>query len=89
MLFRSPRVIGCTQITEIHYTPGVSLVGALPKEFELATVYSVGVCTAAANNTFAILFAALLGGAESAGLRIDAGFEATASLRSECMRRRG
>ena len=84
-----PRVIGCTQITEIHYTPGVSLVGALPKEFELATVYSVGVCTAAANNTFAILFAALLGGAESAGLRIDAGFEAAASLRSECMRRRG
>ncbi len=72
-----PRVIGCTQITEILYTPGVSLVGALPREFELATVYSVGVCTAAANNTFAIRFAALLSGAETAGLRVDAGFEAT------------
>ena len=73
-----PRVIGCTQITEILYTPGVSLAGALPKEFQLATVYSVGVCTAAANDAFAIRFAALLGGAESAGLRIDAGFEAAA-----------
>lgn len=73
-----PRVIGCTQITEILYTPGVYLVGALPREFELATVYSVGVCTAAANDVFAIGFAALLGGADSAGLRIGAGFEAPA-----------
>jgi molybdate transport system substrate-binding protein len=73
-----PRAIGCTQITEILYTPGVSLVAALPKEFELVTVYSVGVCTSAAKNIFAIRFAMLLGGAETAGMRIDAGFEATA-----------
>jgi molybdate transport system substrate-binding protein len=34
--------IGVTQITEILNTPGVTLVGPLPREFELATV-----CTAA------------------------------------------
>ena len=28
--------IGCTQITEIKYTPGVALVGPLPVEFELS-----------------------------------------------------
>ena len=33
--------IGCTQVTEIIYTPSVRLVGLLPKEFELSTVYSI------------------------------------------------
>ncbi len=31
--------IGCTQVTEIRYTPGVELVGLLPRQFELATPY--------------------------------------------------
>ena len=30
-----PGAIGCTQITEILYTPGIALVGALPAGFEL------------------------------------------------------
>ena len=37
------RPIGCTQVTEILNTPGVTLVGPLPKAFELATVYTIGV----------------------------------------------
>ena len=41
-------LIGCTQITEIKYTEGVTLVGPLPKEFELATVYSAAVCSGSA-----------------------------------------
>src|SRR5262245_30094870 len=45
---RSEQPIGCTQVTEILATPGVTLVGRLPKEFELATVYTAGVCTRAA-----------------------------------------
>ncbi len=32
--------IGCTQATEILYTPGVDLVAMLPRRFELATVYT-------------------------------------------------
>ena len=39
--------LGCTQISEILYTPGVTLVGPLPTEFDLATVYSVAVCPTA------------------------------------------
>ena len=35
--------IGCTQATEIRYTPGLALVGALPAPFALATVYSAAV----------------------------------------------
>src|SRR5262249_26790671 len=31
------RPIGCTQVTEILYTPGVTLVGAFPAGFELNT----------------------------------------------------
>ena len=69
------RQIGCTQVTEINNTPGVVLVGLLPREFELATVYSVGVCTNAANPGAARRFAALLTGEPSRALRTKAGFE--------------
>ena len=40
-----PGAVGCTQVTEILYTPGVDLVGPLPAEFTLATMYSVAVGT--------------------------------------------
>lgn len=35
--------IGCTQATEILYTPGVQLIGLLPHDFELSTLYSIAV----------------------------------------------
>jgi len=69
------RLLGCTQVTEILNTPGVTLAGLLPPEFELATVYCVGVCTGAANPEAARRFAALLTGEGSRALRTQAGFE--------------
>ena len=69
------RLIGCTQVTEINNTPGVVLVGLLPREFELATVYTVGVCAGATNPDAARRFAALLTGEPSRALRTKAGFE--------------
>jgi molybdate transport system substrate-binding protein len=66
--------IGCTQITEILNTPGVTLLGPLPEEFELATVYTAGVCTAAALPDPARRFAALLTGDGARELRQHAGF---------------
>jgi len=67
--------IGCTQITEIRYTPGVSLVGALPAQFELATVYSVAVWAEASNAGLARRFAELLSGPAAELARTNAGFE--------------
>lgn len=67
--------LGCTQITEIAYTAGVDLVGPLPGDFALGTVYSAGVATGAADPDTARRFIALLAGAESAGLRTAGGFE--------------
>lgn len=67
--------IGCTQITEIRYTPGVALAGALPTEFELATVYSVAVCTEARDIECARYFAGLLSGPATQAVRANAGFE--------------
>jgi len=72
---KSARPIGCTQITEINNTPGVVLAGPLPREFELATVYSAGVCTGAASPDAARRFVALLTGESSRTLRARAGFE--------------
>ncbi len=69
------RVTGCTQVTEINNTPGVVLAGLLPREFDLATAYSVGVCTGAAAPDAAWRFIDLLTGEPSRTLRAEAGFE--------------
>jgi molybdate transport system substrate-binding protein len=67
--------IGCTQVTEILYTKGVVLAGVLPAEFELATVYSAGVCAEAASPSLASAFVAWIAGERAAGLRRTGGFE--------------
>jgi molybdate transport system substrate-binding protein len=70
-----PGAIGCTQMTEIIFTPGVKVVAALPKEFELATIYTAGVFTRAAQPGAAAEFIQLLCGSDAAPLRRASGFE--------------
>ena len=67
--------IGCTQVSEILYTEGVALVGALPAPFELATVYSAAVSVNAQSAALAARFIALLAGPASQPLRDAGGFE--------------
>ena len=67
--------IGCTQVTEIKYSPGVTLVGPLPAEFELATAYSVGVYFKAHQPALARRFAELLSGESAREVRLNGGFE--------------
>ena len=67
--------IGCTQVTEILYTEGVDLVGLLPPQFELATVYTAAVTANAADPALAARFIGLLTGPEAAELRARSGFE--------------
>jgi molybdate transport system substrate-binding protein len=68
------RPIGCTQITEILNTKGVTLVGDLPPEFALATVYTLGICSKAQSPDLARRLAALLTGEASRDLRRKLGF---------------
>jgi molybdate transport system substrate-binding protein len=70
--------IGCTQITEIKYTSGIALVGALPEAFELATVYSAAVSVTAREPELARRFVELIAGPRSRCLREQGGFEITA-----------
>ena len=72
---QQPGLIGCTQVTEINYTDGVDLVGALPDEFELSTVYSAAVAASTANAELAKRFIEMLAGEQSAALRRSGGFE--------------
>jgi molybdate transport system substrate-binding protein len=72
---RAANPIGCTQVTEIRYTPGVALVGLLPRAFELATVYSAAVATGAADRALAQRFIEVLAGEAARELRAEAGFE--------------
>jgi molybdate transport system substrate-binding protein len=68
-------LVGCTQVTEILYAPGVQLVDLLPREFELATVYTAAVCIRAEDPLAALEFVRMLGGADAAPLRKAGGFE--------------
>ena len=68
--------LGCTQVTEILFTAGVSLVGALPAPFGLATAYAAAVSTSAGDPELARRFVAMLAGPDAASLRRQAGFEA-------------
>ena len=67
--------LGCTQVTEIFYTDGVKLVAPLPKEFELATVYTAAACTRAAEPEAANQLIALLVSPDAATVRTACGFE--------------
>jgi molybdate transport system substrate-binding protein len=70
-----PHPIGCTQVTEILNTPGVTLVAPLPKGHELATIYTAGVCTGAALPQFARQLTERLSGPASRAIRDRIGFE--------------
>ena len=69
-----PGLIGCTQVTEILYTPGVQLVADLPQEFELATVYTAAVCSGALEPEMAVRLVQLLSDGASEAARRECGF---------------
>lgn len=68
-------LIGCAQVTEIRSTPGVQLAGALPKEFELATVYAAAIASRAEQPQAARLLIDMLAAPDTAPLRRAGGFE--------------
>lgn len=68
-----PGEIGCTQVTEILYTPGISLVAPLPSAYGLDTVYTAAVSTTSADPALAERFVALLSGASTQALRVSTG----------------
>jgi molybdate transport system substrate-binding protein len=68
------RAIGCTQVTEILYTPGVTLVGPLPPPFELATVYTAAVSLRSRHPDLARRFTVRLTGRDTQPLRVLRGF---------------
>lgn len=74
-LHGEPGSVGCTQVTEILYTPGVQLAGGLPPEFELATVYTAAVSTGAAQAEGARAVAELLASDEARTVREAGGFD--------------
>ena len=67
-------LVGCTQVTEILYTPGIRLVGELPAEHALLTVYTAAVCARAREPELAASLAELLADEASLALRRRSGF---------------
>lgn len=67
--------IGCTQVTEIRYTPGVELVGLLPPQFELATPYMAACTRHSPQPALAQRLIAAMAGAAAQPLRAAGGFE--------------
>jgi molybdate transport system substrate-binding protein len=71
----SSGLIGCTQITEIVYTPGVELVAPLPVEFELATTYTAAIAASSTQGNSAAALIELMCSDGTAKLRLTCGFE--------------
>jgi molybdate transport system substrate-binding protein len=69
-----PTSIGCTQITEIRYTPGVAYAGGLPAGCELKTHYAAAVATRATQPEPAQRFIAFLTGPQAEATRARLGF---------------
>jgi len=70
-----PGAIGCTQITEIVCTPGLTVAGPLPEVLGLATIYAAAVAARSVQPDVAQRLVTLLTGPESASLRSAGGFE--------------
>jgi molybdate transport system substrate-binding protein len=66
--------LGCTQVTEILYTPGVSLAAELPAEFALATLYSAAVPLRGEHPEAALALARMLAGEGARNERLAGGF---------------
>ncbi len=71
----NPGAVGCTQVTEILYTPGVTLVAPLPVPFALTTVYAAAASSSAESADAARRFIAMLTGAATRALRRSGGFD--------------
>jgi molybdate transport system substrate-binding protein len=67
--------IGCTQVTEILYTDGVTLVAPLPPPFELSTAYAAAVAMNARAPELARRFISMVTGPASREVRARGGFE--------------
>ena len=67
-------LIGCTQVTEILFTQGVDLVGLLPPQFALNTVYTAAVCTRAQDRDAATELVRRLAAPETVAVRSACGF---------------
>lgn len=74
--------LGCTQATEIVATPAVALVAPLPREHELATVYTAAVSAKARRPEAARAFVESLCGRANAAARAQAGYEGIAIRRA-------
>ncbi len=72
----APRAIGATQTTEIVSTPGLRLVGPLPKGFALSSMYAAAIPAKAANEAAARMLSDLLSADAQRGLRESKGFAA-------------
>ena len=71
-----PGAIGCTQVTEILYTPGVVLAGPLPAGFELNTEYAAAVVSRAREPELARGFLNRLSSESTLATRRAGGFDA-------------
>lgn len=72
---RLPGSLGCTQMTEILMTPGLTLIGPLPPEHDLATTYTAAVTTRSEKPDLAMRFIERLTGEGSRMMREERGFE--------------
>jgi molybdate transport system substrate-binding protein len=66
--------IGCTQVTEILNTAGVTYAGDLPEPYGLSTTYTAGISTQSRQADAAAALIEMLSASYSEALRVASGF---------------
>jgi molybdate transport system substrate-binding protein len=67
-LLRGEAEIGLQQIPELMAVPGIEVVGAVPGEMQLVSVFTAGICTGSADNVAARALIDFLRSAEAAAV---------------------
>ncbi|MES2978561.1 MAG: substrate-binding domain-containing protein [Pseudomonadota bacterium] len=66
--------VGCTQMTEILFTPGVDWVAPLPQQFELGSIYTAAVTARANDRELAAQLVERMASTETSATRRTCGF---------------
>lgn len=68
--------LGFQQLSELMHLPGIDVIGALPGEVQIITLFSAAICTASERQEAAHALLAFLASSEADSAKLDHGMEA-------------
>ncbi|MFM0550200.1 substrate-binding domain-containing protein, partial [Paraburkholderia sediminicola] len=67
--------LGFQQLSELMHLPGIDVIGRMPAEVQIVTVFSAGICTASGKQDVAKAFLSFLASSQCDKARLNQGME--------------